>query len=47
MSHLPLLVGCTDEEIEAVEAFHNENEHMSGIVIIQEGNNSENPKVQG
>lgn len=34
-SEVKLLVGCTDDEIEAVDKFHNDNDHMSGIVIMR------------
>ena len=34
-AEVKLLVGCTDDEIEAVDRFHNENEYMSGIVVIR------------
>jgi len=31
-AELKLLVGCTNDEIEAVDKFHNESDYMSGIV---------------
>ena len=35
-AEVKLLVGCTDEEVEAVDKFHNENDYMSGIVVMRE-----------
>lgn len=34
-AEVKLLVGCTDDEIEAVDKFHNENDYMSGIVVLR------------
>lgn len=32
-SEIKLLIGCTDQEKETVYLFHNENEHMRGVLI--------------
>jgi len=34
-AEVKLLVGCTDDEIETVDTFHNENDYMSGIVVMR------------
>ena len=34
-TEVKLLVGCTDDEIVAVDKFHNENDYMSGIVVMR------------
>jgi inorganic pyrophosphatase len=35
-SEVKLLLGCTEDEIELVERFTNDNEYMSGIVMRRE-----------
>jgi len=35
-AEMKLLVGCSDDEMRTVEKFHNENAHMSGIVVLRE-----------
>ncbi len=35
-AEVKLLVGCTDEEMEIVESFHNDNNYMSAIVLKRE-----------
>jgi inorganic pyrophosphatase len=37
-SEVKLLVGCTDDEIEAVDKFHNDNDYVSGILIMRSQN---------
>ena len=32
-AEIKLLPGCTDEEIETIERFHNQSDYMSGLVI--------------
>jgi inorganic pyrophosphatase len=32
-TELKLLLGCTEEEIEIVNQFHNDNQYMSGLII--------------
>ena len=32
-AEVKLLLGCTDDQIEVVDAFHNKNDHMAGIVL--------------
>ena len=34
-AEVKLLVGCTNDEFEAVDKFHNENDYMSGIVVMR------------
>jgi inorganic pyrophosphatase len=35
-AEIKLLIGCTDDEIDLVARFHNDNEYMSGIVVKRE-----------
>jgi len=35
-SEVKLLVGCTNEEIETINKFHNDNDYMSGIVVMRD-----------
>lgn len=32
-TELKLLLGCTEEEIEIVNRFHNESQYMSGLIV--------------
>lgn len=34
-AEVKLLIGCTDDEIETVNRFHNDNEYMSGVVVMR------------
>jgi len=43
-AEVKLLVGCTPEEVETVNHFHNDNEYMSGIVVQRE-TEGDNQKV--
>ena len=36
-AELKLLVGCTDEEIEVVREFHNNNDYMSATIVRRDG----------
>lgn len=35
-SEIKLLIGCTEEEIQQANAFHNESEYMKGLLIRRE-----------
>jgi len=35
-SEIKLLIGCTEEEIQLANAFHNESEYMKGLLIRRE-----------
>ena len=35
-SEIKLLIGCTEEEIEIAERFHNDSEYMKGLLIRRE-----------
>ena len=37
-SEIKLLVGCTENEINIINEFHNESDYMSGIVIMRDSN---------
>lgn len=37
-AEVKLLVGCTDDEIDVVDRFHNGNNYMSGIVVLRDRN---------
>ena len=34
-AEVKLFVGCTNDEVEAVDTFHNDNDYMSGIVVMR------------
>ena len=34
-TEIKLLIGCTDDEINTVDRFYNEQEYMSGVIILR------------
>ncbi len=36
-AEIKLLIDCTEQEIDAVNRFHNESEHISGMIIRRDG----------